>query len=541
MSMNGAQAARLPVRRLACTRAILATMFVLVCAATSHANDLKISSTRVHLDETVELTVSLTGDFASLDDIDLVLENLKVETGPRTSVEFSFINGVTSRRRSFIYTLKPVEVGAATIGPMAVVSEKGTRDILGPARIEVLADATAALSADPAALLRHYASTSRPRVAVGVESDQKTAVVGEQVVVTWYIYTAESTESVQVTSAPPLSDFWVEEITVDRTDDFELMIDGMPVRKVPIRRAAIYPLRSGRLTIPPLEINAEVMEVMGSMLDRFGMINTRTAPVRRKSPPLSIDVNASPSGQVGSYTMLCGTPRSSAAGPVAFDVTVTGDGNLRAAQAPKFIATPDADVQIASGEMKIDRKNGMVSMQRTWRYLLFPKRTGPLAIPSLNFGYYDPKAQQGRSVSCTFSPVDVTTLEARASEGDAPKRKGESSRLARFVWPMLGVSALIAIMAWAVSRKRRGQRVLDERAVMILSADTPFELRRRFDDLLASAKLSRAALMAEASERGELARAVSSLIEYRIQQPSHAAEVDEELHERLVELIAALK
>lgn len=512
----------------------------LLFAQVVRANDLQVSSNRIHLDESVQVTVVLTGTFAERDEIDLPLHNMQIETGPRMSSEFSWINGVTQRRRTFSYTVRPLALGSATIGPLVITDEKGRRDTLGPLRIEILADSTAALGGDPAALLRHYAATSRSRVALGVEVDQERAVTGEQVVVTWYVYTAESIESVSVTSAPPMSDFWTEEITVNRADDTEVTVDGMAVRKVPVRRVAIFPLRDGTLTIPPLEINAEVMEVIGGAFDRFGMVNARTVSVRRRSAPATVSVSPVAGSQVGTYTMRCGNARASETGLVAIDVTVNGDGNVRAAAAPRFVTPPDAEVQVLPGELKVERKPEGVTMQRAWRFLLFPRRTGSLAIPTLSFGYHDPAAAAARAVNCSFPTLEITNLDA--VEQPVGEESTDGGRGATWPW-LVGTVAIgvIAATALLTLRRRRERQRLVRKARSILAAENNVELRRRFDDLLASADIAKSAVMSEASERGELARAVSSLIEYRIAQPAHASELDEELQERLVELIAALR
>lgn len=514
-------------------------LVVLLLTVELRANDLQVSTTRVHLDESVRVIVSLTGSFAEREEITLPLRNFAIETGPRMSSEFSWVNGVTSRQRTFAYTLKPLSVGAATIGPITIVDDQGRRDTLGPVEVTVLPDSTAAFAADPVAMMRHLRATGRSRVAVGVELDQRRAFVGEQLLVTWYLYTAESVETVSVTAAPPMSDFWTEEISVNRADDREEMIDGMAVRKVPVRRAAIFPLRDGTLTIPQLEVTAEVMEVTGSAFDRFGMLNTRTVPVRRKSQTASVVAVAAPGTQVGTYSMRCTNPKVSETGLVSFDAVVTGDGNLRSADAPRFVAAPEAEVQFTPGEMKVERETDGVTMRRTWRVLLFPRRSGVLPLPTVSFGYFDPVAAQARAVTCAFPPLSVMAAKTQSDDA-AADTPAPATRSCTTLLLTLGLAAVAAIIAARMLRQRRNRRQLERRARELLDTDSSLELRRRFDQLLESAKVSRAVL-SEASERGELARAVSSLIEYRIAQPSHAREVDDELLDRLIELIRELR
>lgn len=521
-------------------RLLVVAIAIATLATSLAANELKVSSSRIHLDESLHLTIELTGSFAENDDVPLKLDNLEVVSGPRISNEFSWINGVSRRRRSFSYTLRPGATGTATIGPIAIVDADRRRDTLGPVHVEVLAEATASLGGDPIALLRYYASASRPRVAVAVELDQRTARVGEQIVATWYVYTAESIDTLSVTSAPAMSDFWTEEISVNRRDDTELFVDGMPVRKVPVRRAALFPLRSGRLEIPPLEVAAEVMQAIGDPFDRFGMLNSRSVTQRRRASGTTVDATPAPLAQVGNYSMRCTNAKVSPVGLVSIDVTVTGNGNLRAAEPPKFTASPAAEVQILPGELKVERKEDGVSMQRSWRFLLFPKNRGLLSIPPLSFEYFDPSPGVSRAIHCSFVPVTVERIERSVA---AERSESAESSPARWPRALLATLLLVAVGGAAmffVARRRR-RRALERRADEILSADSPLELRRRFDAFLAASNTTRTALMAESSERGELARSVSSLIEYRIVQPAHASEIDDELRERLIELVAILE
>ena len=68
------------------------------------SNELSVDKRTMQLDDTVTITVMLEDAFASIDSVKVPLRNLVIEGEPSVSSEFDFINGRTSRRKTFRYT-----------------------------------------------------------------------------------------------------------------------------------------------------------------------------------------------------------------------------------------------------------------------------------------------------------------------------------------------------------------------------------------------------------------------------------------------------
>src|SRR5439155_6812078 len=92
------------------------------------------------------------------------------------------------------------------------------------------------------------------------EADKTSVFAGEEVVVTWNLYNASAVQQYAISEIPKLEDFWTEELDVRGEQPQQVLLAGMAVQKVPIRRVALFPLRSGTLTVPPMGVNASIMK-----------------------------------------------------------------------------------------------------------------------------------------------------------------------------------------------------------------------------------------------------------------------------------------
>src|SRR5207248_1280824 len=140
--------------------------------------------------------------------------------------------------------------------------------------------------------LRNLAMDGQPSVS---SADKTSAFEGEEVIVTWTLYNATSVQQYAIAEIPKLEDFWTEELNVRGEQPQQVLLDGMAMQKLPIRRVALFPLRSGSLTVPAMGVNASIMKRIrtGSPFDLFeGM----EVDVHRRSAPLSLHARAIPPG-----------------------------------------------------------------------------------------------------------------------------------------------------------------------------------------------------------------------------------------------------
>lgn len=523
------------------------TLFVmsLFLGASAHADELRTSTARAHADETFQVVITLTGSYAELDAIDVPTRGASIEGSPSIESSFSWINGVTQRQKIFRYTLRPEAIGTATIGPVTVRDSKGQTQTLAAASVEIVPDVVGT-SLDPAALLRSYAAAGRERIAVVPEVSVSSARVGQQVVITWYLYTAEAIDDVSLATQAVMTDFWVEEIPLTRREEGEFFIDGEVVKKVAVRRAAIFPLRSGTLSIEPISIVADVLRGSDDIPRGFAIFNANEVQVRRRSARITLPVvdQRPATVAVGEHFLRCTRVRSTPDGPVSFDVHLRGSGNLRSVASPRFLGAVDGEIQVIDGGVNVDRAPAGVTMERKWTLLVFPKRSGQLLLPSLGVDVFDLRQQRPLTLQCSFGPVNVERV-TQASGDEASSRPSARSliRDRRFLPLLLAVGGglVVAGLAARAMRKRRVRRRLEEKADSVLRAVGVRELRGNIDALFCEHGTAMRSVMHENSERGELARAVSSLIDFREKNPATARELTEELRAQVMQLIEVLE
>lgn len=523
------------LRRLAAFAIVVA-----LAVAARGENELRVEPRSVPADESVRITLVLRDAFASLDEVDLPLENLELKGPPSTSVEMAFVNGVTTRRKTLSWWAAPKGEGKARVGPVVLVASENERDELPAVEIEVVPQPVID-PANPSKALDQLYMSGRDQVLLVVEVPKGEVWQGEPIDVTWTLYTAVSIRRYAIASNPKLDGFWVEEEPLTDAVPEEVVVGGHTVQRIAIRRATLFPLRAGAIEIPPMEVGIEVIRPLSDPFGSFGMLEGRVVDVKRRTAATPVVVKPLPSAvdAVGAFTMGTTAPKPSPSGTVAFDVTVRGIGSLRGATAPRWLAPVDADVQIEELDSEIESR-GPLTMTRRWRYVLFPRAAGRLVVPGLTLRAFDPTRGEEYSISSAGADVVVTRAAAKPGGGGtaSPARDDESSgRLAGAA----AVAALVCctlLAAWLLRGRGHDKREL---ARLMACAETPRELRRALADLATSHGHDSHALFAEAGELGDAWRSVHSLADLVEKERGSITDARRELRERAVRLLPLLR
>jgi hypothetical protein len=479
----------------------------------SSGSELSVDKRTLTMDDRLSISLALDGPFTDLDDVAIPLQNLTIESGPSSRVEYSWVNGNAAYRKTLVYIARAKAPGAALVGPLVLHGKNGAVETLAPLSVQVVPDTTGG-SNDPLTIARELVSTHRDPIFVVAAADKGEAFVGEPIIVTWMLYNATSLQRFGINDLPRLDDFWVEEIPIRDPSPELVTLGELQMQRVPIRRAAIYPLRSGTLTVGSLSITAETVRRIG--MDRFGIpLEGMLAEIDRRAPELAITSRPLPPGPpvsaVGDVTLACEALPKTTSGPIALTAAMTGRANLRAATAPAFEHPVDGSVRLMDAGVSVDRRSDDVVMTRRWRYVIFPARSGRLTIPALEAIELMPSGER-RTLRCA-----VQTIEAAASippamvRGDAA-RQIETTERARQVWPWVagGLGALF-VLGGALRRLRHARA---ERAeVRVILRPAPAETREALHAWLAARGLDPGALLLERSDRGDAVRALHSLLD----------------------------
>jgi len=500
------------------------------------ANDLVVDPRTLQMNDLTTITVSLEGSFASADTVNVPLDNLAFVGEPWVSTEFAWINGDVVRRKIFRFRARPLLPGAARVGPLALAASDGQRDTLPAVALQVMPDRIAS-SNDPEALLRELTATGRPPLFLVADADKKDVWVGEQVLVTWFLYNAATVENWQIVNVPKLSDFWSEEIDTRSTDAERVWVGERVMQRVRLRRVALYPLRSGTLQIGGMSVEAGVME---RLRGPFSIFEGNLVETTFTSAPVAINVRPLPPGPpvaaVGELTLTCEPAKQRNGGPVVVAVTLAGTGNLRGATPPRFTRRVAGNVQIEAGQIGVSRADdGAVGMTMKWRDLIFPEKAGRLDIPPLTMTVFSPSLGQRRELQCsgeTLSNAAVSSGGLGASRGPAGGTpSAQPSETPAFRWAVAVALAMLAGVI-TVPRLRRELAIRREVREIVRSG----EIRARTDARLG---VDPAALLAERSDRGDAYRALRSLLDAMDRDRDVGVDVKREIARRVRDLLVS--
>jgi hypothetical protein len=409
------------------------------------------------LNETLTLTVTLAADMSSGETEDLRLpEAPDFEVVSRSQSQQMSLSmgtgGPPSFRKVHIYTiiLSPQRTGSFTIRP-GRLSLKGKVYETGALKVTVLPAQQAPHAQSPSKrrapqpanpfgfpdrpfgngedaddMLRQFMGEGRPAndsdLYVHAALDRKEAFLGEQVTFSVYLFSRIDISGVEGLKMPKLDGFWAEEIESPQQISGETkMIDGVPYRVFLLRRRALFPIKSGTLTVDPVEVDVTT---------GFGLILSGRK-VHRASQPLSLEVLPLPAGAPSGFqTPNVGQWRLSAEAdpmvvqlghPFTLKITLEGKGNLHDVVVPKLPQVQGLRSYDPTTSDKATIVKGRFGGKRTSEYLMMPEQTGSFEMPALEMTYFDPAERQYQTTSS--QPLTVR-VEAPAG---APQANGAAS------------------------------------------------------------------------------------------------------------------
>ncbi|MFN2443084.1 MAG: BatD family protein [Thermoanaerobaculia bacterium] len=519
-------------------RATLAMILMLIALDATAANEIELSRTTVRAKESFMLTIRLEGEASEVPRIPIPLTNLEFLGQPSVMSEVRLENGRFTRTKLLRYIVQAEVEGVAVIGP--IVFEAGGREIRIPERrITVMPRIEDERSEDA---LRRLDAEGAEAIVLDVAADRTRVVLGEQVVVTWSVLASAAVSNVNVVDLPALEGFWVEEIPVSDRDRRDRLIGGRLVTEAVIRKVALYPLQTGTLTVPPLEIRAGIVRRIDPF--GFGRLREGSGSVSRSSRPLEIQVAAVPqqSDLVGSFAIECSAPQRVAGGPVTFEATISGDGNLRAAAPPQFEAPVAGEVQIEEGPVAVRRRaRTRVEMERTWTWLVVPAHPGKFEMPAVSLAAWDPTVGRIEPLRCAGRSVEAVAIAPGAiPSGASVAPPAEEPREEFPIWIVAVALVLAGGIAWLLlaRRKERLERV-DRR--ILEHRDDPRRMKDETRELLRAHGFDPDALYRADTEIAESYRTLWSLLDVLEKEPWERERSEDDLARRVRALTTRLR
>jgi hypothetical protein len=327
------------------------------------------------------------------------LGKFRIMAGPNQSSTMQFVNGVISSSITYSYVLQPTEMGNLTIGP-ATIEAGGNTYRSAPITLEVVKGSTHPQAKQPSGS-PDVASQIGDNLFLKATVDRTRVLQGEQINLTFKLYTRISVVNYSVEKNPTMTGFWSEE--VENPKNIELtteVLNGKQYRVGVIRKLALFPTQSGTLEISPMEVQTTV-QVQNRSMDPFDSFFRdpfgRNVNYPVKSEPIKIRVEALPpgapagfKGAIGNFRMTAGVDRNNAKTnePITLTVKISGTGNVKLLESPEVNVPTDFEQYTPKVSDNISR-SGQISGTKTFEYLLIPRYPGTKRISPVKFVYFD--------------------------------------------------------------------------------------------------------------------------------------------------------
>lgn len=363
-----------------------------------------VSETNPYKGERVVLTVEVSGDnFRSIDLPKLpTLSGLQyLSVSPNTSQSFSIINGVTSRKYSYSYYLQTLDIGEFTVPPIIVVID-GKEYSTGPVNIKVL-DRSSAASNETADSMRD--------IFLRIEVSDRTPYVNQQILANVVLYFKQTTEvlSYQPNPSWKAEGFWKEDLDDGREARTEsVVIDGVRYRKATLMQYALFPSKSGRLTISPYQVafNVRVPPSSTHPFAGWGGFGSSQRTIDLSSDAVTVNVrdlptgaNGIPLGAVGQFEISRRISKTDVLVGEAIELTtdISGVGNIALVSRPDYEFPEGFEVYDPQVTANINRSGSRVNGNKLIKDVFIPRRAGDFTIPELTVSWYNDRTSSWQS------------------------------------------------------------------------------------------------------------------------------------------------
>lgn len=351
-----------------------------------------------------------------------------VLSGPSssTSSSISFVNGRTTQNieSSYSYIVAPSSEGTYTIDA-ATVTVDGTQYRTKPLTVKVVKGGSGSSSSQQAASRggssqssgqqSSSANVSNEDVFLKVFINNSSPKVGEQVVLTYKIYTRVPLANIQLGGGATYAGFWSQDL-MKQTSGLKQQteyINGQEYVTADLRKVALFPIKSGKIVIDPLEVDlvAQIRSTKKQQnrfndpfFDSFfndSFFNTGIEEVKKKIKSNQVTVNVLPlpeigkpvsfDGAVGRFDFDCTVDKTEcdANDAITLKVTVSGKGNLPMVEMPKFNFPPDFEVYDPKIDQKLNTTSGGITGTKTFEYLIIPRKAGDFVLKPIEFSYFN--------------------------------------------------------------------------------------------------------------------------------------------------------
>jgi hypothetical protein len=327
-----------------------------------------------------------------------------------------------------------------------------------------------------------------PDIFVQVELDDSEPVTGQQIVASVVLYFKQG---IEVTSFQPAfgwstDGFWKEDLENVSTPRAEsTILSGVRYRKATLLRYALFPSRSGTLTLNEYGLTVG-MRTQSNRNDPFGSFfgsGTNQRRVELRSEPIEVSVEPLPErdmsavniNAVGDIEVRRTVNKSVIETGETFELetTISGEGNIPLIRRPEYVLPQQIETFTPSETNTVERVGLTIRGEKTYTQQLVTRTPGTLTIPSERVAVYDPESARYRyqtlpAINLTVNPAPTTAVADRPAgvlqpvTGLAAWQTSQSTSLYKRAW--FWVFLMLPVLALIVGRWRKHyiDRLMDD-------------------------------------------------------------------------------
>ncbi|MDG5490882.1 BatD family protein [Psychroserpens sp. SPM9] len=401
----------------------ITVIFVLLVTSITSAQvkfEAKVSKTKLGVNERLRIDFVMNKDGDNFNPPDF--NEFTVVAGPNTSVSNSWYNGKHSYTKTYSYFLAPKRKGNITIGEASIEIDN---EVFTTKALTVNVTNAVKRPNDP----DNVEGVASESIHLVAEVSKADPYLNEAITVVYklYVSTDIGVSNWREVENPRYNDFWSQKIDVKGLRIQNGSYQGKDYRYVVLRKAVLYPQKTGELEIEPLTLDITV-EVPTRRKNIFGgrhmaEVNRTVSAGSRKINVKALPEEGRPedfTGAVGDFKFNVITSKSelNASESLQATVEVNGKGNLKLFELPKL--TLPSSLEVYEPEHHENVRTNLSGMQGSISdsYTIVPQYKGKYPIPTVSFSYFDLETETYKRVSSGEIIIDVIEGPINNSTGD---------------------------------------------------------------------------------------------------------------------------
>ena len=354
-------------------------------------------------------------------------KGFNVVGGPNQSISNSWINGKRSYSKTYSYFLAPKSQGTFSINQATIEIDD---QIYKTTPLKIII--TEAVSKPKDGNSADYVASEN--VHLIAEVSKSNPFLNEAITIVYKLYVSNDvsiTRSWQELDTPKFQDFWSQYIEEKGEQQiYETTYEGKPYRYVILKKAVLYPQKTGELTIEPLTLDVPI-DVQGNTRDIFG--RRRMTRVNRTISAGKRIINVKPlptegrpddfSGAVGNFNFSVSVNKTMLDANEALELKIRtkGIGNLKLFNLPSLTLPSSLEVYepVRDNKVAINIKgmNGFISDT----YTIIPQYKGSYPIRPISFSYFD-------VTSAKYKTIISDEIVVKVQNGPVPNQLTEVNK-----------------------------------------------------------------------------------------------------------------